>query len=115
MKKQAFFSVIILFLILSACSKPVKERIIGKWTLTKVGKETLSASDPIAKIEFTKEGKLLINVDGDSSVSKWELSQDEKAIVLVNEKNERKNWNLITVSEHQLVYVSENDTSTLTK
>jgi hypothetical protein len=113
--KLWLFPFIILFLIFSACSKPVKERLIGKWQLTKVGKETLSYSDPDASIEFTEEGKLIIIIDGDSSATKWELSKDEKAIVLINEKNKRKNWNIVTVSDHQLVYISENDTSTLTK
>ena len=114
MKKKFLFPVIILVFILSSCSRPVKERIIGQWQLNKVGQETVSPSEISSTIEFFKEGKLIIVVDGKTSVSKWELRNDEKAIQLVNENNEKVNWNIIALSNHQFVYTRGNDTTKMT-
>jgi hypothetical protein len=114
MKRPSFFLLIILFVIFTACSKPVKEQLIGKWQLSKVGNETLSASDTDASIEFTKEGKMIFIVDGDSSISKWELNKEENAIIQSNAKNEKKNWNIVSISKHRLVYTEQNDTSKIT-
>ena len=96
MKRLSFFLLLILFIFVTACSRPVRQQLIGKWQLTKVGEETLSSSETDASIEFTKEGKMIIIVDGDTSISKWELSKDGNAIVLINKKNEKKNWNIVS-------------------
>jgi len=115
MKKQFLFTTVVLMIIFSACSTSQKDKIVGKWKLTKVGTETLSSSEVNASIEFTKDGKMMIVVDGDSAISKWELSKDEKSIELISKKNnQKKNWNIVALSEHQLVYTPGSDTSKIT-
>jgi hypothetical protein len=106
-----FFLISIAFI---ACSGSAKEKIIGKWVLTKVASETLPPSEQNASVEFTKDGKIIFSVEGLNSEGKWELSKDEKAIVLINKNSEKKNWNIVSLSSNEFVYTEESDTTKIT-
>jgi|GEM_PF-2559024 len=108
---------ILLFLIsitIIACSGSAKENIIGKWVLTKVGGETLPPSEQNAFVEFTKDGKIIFAVEGINSEGKWELSKDEKSIVLINKNSEKKNWNIVTLNSTEFIYTEDSDTTKIT-
>ncbi len=114
MKKIIFFSFLFFFLLTFGCSRSAKENIIGKWKLSKVGTETLSASGTDASIEFINNGKMIIIVDNDSSECKWELSSDEKTVYLINSGNKKKKWNIISLSNNEFVYTEESDSANIT-
>lgn len=114
MKKINLFIIIIISITVFACSGSVKEKIIGKWVLTKVEGETLPPSEQNAVVEFTKDGKVVFSVEGINSEGKWEISENENAIVLINKKNEKKNWNIVTLNSKEFVYTEESDTTKIT-
>ena len=88
--------------------------LIGKWQLSKVGVETLSATEQGATIDFRQDGKLIIKVDSSVSEARWELSKDEKAVVLSDPDNEKKNWMIVSLTSNEFVYTEENDTTKIT-
>jgi hypothetical protein len=114
MKKKYLALFLFVSIAIIACSGSTKEKIIGKWVLTKVEGETLAPSEQNASVEFTKDGKIIFAVEGINSEGKWELSKDEKAIILINKDSEKKSWNIVSLNSKELVYTEESDTTKIT-
>lgn len=113
MPKQILYFLIFIFLFCSSCVKPLRDRITGKWQLSRVSVETLGASELKAYIEFTKEGKIIFKIDSAISECKWDLSRDEKSIILYDNKD-KKIWNIISISNNELIYTEGEDSTKIT-
>ena len=120
MKKIFFLFFLAASVIIISCSsnKP-KDLIVKKWNLTNVDIPNMPLSDSMlanvkkGKMEFTKDGRILISGMGNDQSGTYTLSDDGKTLFVITNGQTQSN-EIKELTESKLVLYDKLNNSTLT-
>ncbi len=92
----------ILLIIFLSCTS--ESAILGDWQVESISGQTLSGEEKQSKVTFHENGECtFFEANSNPSQGKWELSEDEKTLDLINKGGKHKILKVVVLESDKMV------------